>query len=75
MKTKPKPKPAPNTNDAYAVAHHQAQDLIKQIGELLFDCPAPDDEERPLDWGHVGSMNEVNRRLAAVVAFLNGTEK
>jgi hypothetical protein len=60
---------------AYLASHQRAQDLVKQIGALLFDLPAAGDDEHPLNWGHVGSMNEVTTRLEAVAAYLNGTEK
>ena len=60
---------------AYENAHLVAQDLVGRINDLLFDMPAPDDENQPIDWGHVGSINEVNKRLSSVVAFLEGTER
>lgn len=60
---------------AYENAHLVAQDLVERIRELLFDLPAPGVEEHPIDWGHVGSINEVNNRLSSVVAFLDGTER
>ena len=60
---------------AYENAHLVAQDLVERINELLFDMPAPGVEEHPIDWTHVGSINEVNTRLSSVVAFLEGTER
>jgi hypothetical protein len=36
--------------------------------------PAPGNEEHPIHWGHVGDVNEVNRRLSEIVAFLDRTE-
>ena len=68
-------KPNLKAEAAYENAHLVAQDLVARIGELLFDQPAPGNDEHPIDWGHVGSMNEVNRRLSQIVAFLDGTEK
>ena len=59
---------------AYENAHLVAQDLVERIRELLTDMPAPGVEEHPINWGHVGSINEVNQRLSQVVAFLDGTE-
>ncbi|QDV25945.1 hypothetical protein [Aureliella helgolandensis] len=59
---------------AYENSHLVAQDLVERIRELLFDMPAPGVEEHPIDWTHVGSINEVNKRLSSVVAFLDGTE-
>ena len=60
---------------AYMNAHLIAQNLVERIQELLFDMPAPGVEEHPIDWTHVGSINEINRRLSQVVAFLDGTER
>jgi hypothetical protein len=60
---------------AYENAHLVAQDLVERIKELLFDLPAPGVEEHPINWAHVGSINEVNRRLSDIVAFLDGTER
>ena len=60
---------------AYENAHLVAQDLVTRIGELLFDLPAPSDDEHPIHWGHVGDLNEINSRLSAVIAFMTGTEK
>lgn len=56
--------------DAYITAHHTARELVEQIGELLLDLPAPDDEH-PIHWGHVGDINHVNALLSQVVTFLN----
>jgi hypothetical protein len=50
-----------------------AFDLNERIRELLQDQPAPDAEVK-ITWGHVGTMTEAARRLAAVVALLDGTE-
>ena len=52
-----------------------AKGLLERIEELLFDLPAPGDDEHPINWAHVGDVNEVNSRLSAVVAFLEGTEQ
>ena len=60
---------------AYENAHLVAVDLVERIKELLFDMPAPGDDEHPIHWGHVGNINEVNQRLSSVVAFLDGTER
>lgn len=53
---------------AHGDALGQAQDLVERIRTLLAQrarVPRTD-----VDWGHVGSVAEVNRRLAAVAAFL-----
>ena len=68
-------KPKLTAEAAYENAHLVAQDLVQRIGELLFDLPAPGNDEHPIHWGHVGSINEVNRRLSQIVAFLDGTEE
>jgi hypothetical protein len=74
MTTRENKKPKLNAEAAYENAHLVAQDLVQRIGELLFDLPAPGNEEYPINWGHVGDINEVNNRLSSVVAFLEGTE-
>ncbi|MBM3203746.1 hypothetical protein FJZ55_07580 [Candidatus Woesearchaeota archaeon] len=68
-------KPKINAEAAYENAHLVAQDLVTRIGELLFDLPAPGNEEHPIHWGHVGDLSEINSRLSAVIAFMTGTEK
>jgi len=68
-------KPKINAEAAYENAHLVAQDLVMRIGELLFDLPAPGNDEHPIHWGHVGDLNEINSRLSAVIAFMTGTEK
>jgi len=70
-----KPKPKLTADAAYENAHLVAQDLVERIRELLFDMPAPGNEEHPIHWGHVGDVNEVNRRLSEVVAFLDRSER
>ena len=67
-------KPKLNAEAAYENAHLVAQDLVQRINELLFDMPAPGDDEHPIHWGHVGDLGEVNNRLSSVIAFLSGTE-
>ena len=64
-----------NAEATYKNAHSVAQDLVTRIGELLFDLPAPGNDEHPIHWGHVGDLNEINSRLSAVIAFMTGTEK
>jgi hypothetical protein len=67
-------KPKLTADAAYENAHLVAQDLVERIRELLFEMPAPGNEEHPIHWGHVGNANEVNRRLSEIVAFLDRTE-
>lgn len=64
-----------NAEAAYENAHLVSQDLVARISELLSDLPAPGNDERPIHWGHVGDLNEINHRLSAVIAFMTGTEK
>ena len=68
-------KPNLNAEAAYENAHIVTQDLVQRISELLIDLPAPGNDERPIHWGHVGDLNEINSRLSAVIAFMTGTEK
>ena len=74
MNARENKKPKLTAEAAYENAHLVAQDLVERINELLFDMPAPGDDEHPIHWGHVGDINEVNNRLSSVVAFLSGTE-
>jgi len=66
-------KPKLTADAAYENAHQVAQDLVERIRELLFDLPVPGNDEHPIHWGHVGSINEITKRLSSVVAFLNFT--
>lgn len=68
-------KPNLNAEAAYENAHLVAQDLVERIKELLFDLPAPGNDEHPIHWGHVGDINEINKRLSSAIAFLDGTEE
>jgi hypothetical protein len=66
-------KPKLEAEAAYENAHIVAQDQLERIRELLFDLPAPGDDEHPINWAHVGSVNEVNSKLSEIIAFLEGT--
>jgi hypothetical protein len=68
-------KPKLTAEAAYENAHLVAQDLVERIRELLFDLPAPGNDEHAINWADVGSVNEVNNRLSSIVAFLDGTEE
>ena len=63
-------KPNLKAEAAYENAHIVAQDQVERIKELLFDLPAPGNDEHPIHWGHVGDLSEINSRLSAVIAFL-----
>ena len=67
-------KPKLTAEAAYENAHLVAQDLVERIRELLFDLPAPGNEEVRIDWTHVGTISEVNHRLSQVVHFLDVNE-
>jgi hypothetical protein len=75
MTARPNRKPKLEAESAYEHAHLIAQDQLERIRELLFDLPAPGNDECPINWGHVGEMNEVNNRLGAVIAFLEGNNR
>ena len=64
-------KPKLTAEAAYENAHLVAQDQLERIRELLFDLPAPGDDEH--NWAHVGSISHVNSKLSEIVAFLEGT--
>ena len=66
-------KPKLTAEAAYENAHLVAQDQLERIRELLFDLPAPGDDEHPINWAHVGSISHVNSKLSEIVAFLEGT--
>ena len=75
MTTSPNQTPNLDAEAAYEKAHLVAQGLAERIKDLLFDLPAPGNDEHPINWGHVGTLNEVTSRLAAVVTFLEGNER
>lgn len=67
-------KPKINAEPAYENVHLVAQGLVTRIGELLFDLPAPNNDEHPTNRGHVGDLSRINSRLSAVIAFITGTQ-
>ena len=54
---------------AYGNARLTAHDLIKSISNAINGMP------RPIHWGHVGDVVEVNRRLSELLGFLTGSER
>lgn len=74
MNARQNKKPKLIAEAAYENAHLVAQDLVERIRELLFDLPAPGNDEHPINWANVCSVNAVNNRLSSIVAFLGGTE-
>ncbi len=68
------PKQVLTAEQAHAEALGQAQTLVERICGLLTDR-ATDLFRHQIDWGHVGTLAEVNRRLEAVATFLAGEEQ
>ena len=56
---------------AYKNTHLVSQDLTERVRELLSYMPGPGDDERPINWGHVADLNEVNSLLSEIVATLS----
>lgn len=50
--------------DAYAAAHIRALTLLEDLHETVENMPAPGNDEHPIDWGHVGSLNHLCDQLA-----------
>jgi hypothetical protein len=38
--------------------------LLENLHETVEDLPAPGNDEHPIDWGHVGSLNHLCEQLA-----------
>ena len=55
---------------AYEETHVAVQSKLDRIRELLFDLPAPGNDDCPIDWGHVGSMAHVNAELSEIIEHL-----
>lgn len=53
---------------AYAERHVQALALLAELTAMVEDLPAPDAIK--VNWGHVGSLAEVNRQLDETREFL-----
>ena len=49
--------------DAYVAAHIEALTLLEDLHQTVEDMPAPGDEEHPINWGHVGSLNHLCEQL------------
>jgi hypothetical protein len=68
-------KPKITADAAYENAHLVAQDMIAKLAEVLFEMPAPgDDTASPINWGHVGTLNEVNARLTDLIKFVKNED-
>ena len=68
-------KPNLKAEAAYENAHLVAHDQIERIKELLFDMPAPGNDEHPIHWGHVGDISHINAQLSDLIAFLDGSNR
>lgn len=55
--------------ESYASHHASTLALLKQIQSKVEDLPAPDGDT-PINWGHVGSMYEVEYKLSLILEFL-----
>ena len=60
--------------DFYIEEHTKAVVLLQRLEEALYDMPAPDGETQ-IDWGHVGSIKEVNQQIEQLIAFARGEER
>lgn len=56
---------------AYETAHMITRDLLARIGGLLTDMPAPGNDEHPINWAHVGTINHVNSALSQIIEHLS----
>lgn len=45
--------------EAYTAAHAEALTLIEKLRGFIEDLPAPDTDNAPIDWGHVGSLRHI----------------
>ena len=52
--------------DAYSTAHIRALTLLEDLHETVEDLPAPGNDEYPIDWGHIGSLNHLCEQLAGL---------
>lgn len=52
-------------HDAYAAAHAATLEQLAALTAIIEDLPAPDGDVR-IDWGHVGSLTDLCRRLAEI---------
>lgn len=59
---------------AYEDAHAISSMLLDELRYALHDLPAPESDDAPVDWGHVGTVREVNRRLSEIIEFLSRHE-
>ena len=60
----------PKAEDAYTSSHTDVLELLESLTELVQDMDAPG--TTPINWAHVGSMNEIKRKLLSVMEFMGG---
>lgn len=63
-----------NSAEAYCDAHYEAVCLLDRLTDLVGDLPAPTDE-RPINWGHIGSLRHVIAALKDIETHLEGETK
>jgi hypothetical protein len=56
---------------AYVTQHAAALASLQALQAIIEDMPAPDDETR-INWGHVGSLTEINEQLGQLLRFAIG---
>jgi hypothetical protein len=57
---------------AYAAQHAAALASLQALQTIIEDMPAPDGETR-INWGHVGSLTEINEQLGQLLRFAIGS--
>ena len=56
---------------AYTAQHAAALASLQALQSVIEDMPAPDGETR-INWGHVGSLVEINEQLGHLLRFAAG---
>jgi len=56
---------------AYVAQHAAALATLQALQTIIEDMPAPDAETR-INWGHVGSLTEINEQLSQLLRFAIG---
>ena len=56
---------------AYSAHHAAALASLQALQAVIEDMPAPDTETR-INWGHVGSLIEINEQLGQLLRFAIG---
>lgn len=58
-----------SAEDSYAIQHVNVLDKLERLRKTVEDLPAPDGEV-PINWGHVGSLDHINRKLLEILEFM-----